>query len=297
MNPLLLTLLISVCILSGLLILKLYDIQKSIRKIRKEFSEKLSANTNTQITVDSSSRMLKELARDLNRQLQILRKMQIRYQQGDRELKDAITGISHDLRTPLTAVCGYLSLLEKEDMSSSARHHIAIIENRISVLKTLTEELFRSSILLSSSKYESRESVCLNSVLEETAAGYYAALNKQGIIPSFSLPDQKIIRCLNREALSRILDNLMSNALKYSKGDLSISMDIDGNICFSNTAKNFNEILAGQLFNRFFTVESGQNSTGLGLSIAKILTEQMGGTICASYKDEKLTITLLFPPG
>ena len=295
MNPLLLTLFICICILTALLILKLLDMRRSIRRIRREFSEKLSADTNTQITIASSSPVIKELARDLNRQLKILRKMQIRYQQGDRELKDAVTGISHDLRTPLTAVCGYLSLLEKEDMTPAVRHYLSSIENRIHVLKTLTEELFRYSFLLSSGKYETREPVCLNSSLEEAAAGYYAALTKRGITPCISIPRQKIVRFLNREALSRILGNLMSNALKYSEGDLSISLNEDGIISFSNTAGNFNEVLAGQLFHRFFTVETGQNSTGLGLSIAKMLTEQMGGEISAFWKDKKLHITLSFP--
>ena len=297
MLTLLSALLICACVLSGLLILKLWEMRRSIRGIRKAFGEKLAEDTNTQILTGSSCPELKKLARDLNRQLKILRSMQIRYQQGDRELKEAITGISHDLRTPLTAVCGYLSLLEKEKLPSKARQHLSIIENRIEVLKKLTEELFRYSFLLSSSQYESREPVCLNSSLAEAAAGYYAALVKQGITPCILIPQQKITRMLNREALSRILGNLMSNALKYSEGDLFLSMDEQGVIRISNTASHFNEVLAGQLFHRFFTVETGQNSTGLGLSIAKMLTEQMGGTIDASWEKGKLTITLSFPVG
>ena len=110
------------------------------------------------------------------------------------------------------------------------------------------------------------------------------------------MPDEKIVRCLDREALSRVFGNILGNALKYSDGDLVVKMSPDGSVEFSNTAENLNGVDVGKLFDRFFSVEAARNSTGLGLAIAKELTERMGGAIEAAYEAGRLTVTVTFPP-
>ena len=110
------------------------------------------------------------------------------------------------------------------------------------------------------------------------------------------MPEQKIVRMLNRNALSRIFGNIISNAVKYSDGDLVITLDKDGVITFANHTSALDEIRVGRLFDRFYTVESASaDSTGLGLSIAKVLTEQMGGEISAEYEDGMIRVKLSFP--
>ncbi len=104
-----------------------------------------------------------------------------------------------------------------------------------------------------------------------------------------------MVRNLNRAALSRILGNLLTNALKYSGGDLDVTLDGDGTITLSNAAPGLDEVQVGRLFDRFYTVETGRHSTGLGLSIARALTERMGGTIAARYEDGRLRVELRFP--
>lgn len=102
---------------------------------------------------------------------------------GDRELKEAVTNISHDLRTPLTAICGYLDLLEREDKSEAATRYLSLIENRVQALKQLTEELFRYSVILSTANDMNLEAVNINGVLEESVAAFYVALTERGITP------------------------------------------------------------------------------------------------------------------
>lgn len=94
--------------------------------------------------------------------------------------------------------------------------------------------------------------------------------------------------------MNRIFSNILSNALKYSDGDLRVTMDESGVITFSNSANSLDPVTVGRLFDRFYTVETAHNSTGLGLSIAKLLTERMGGTIRANYQDGNLNITVSF---
>ena len=84
--------------------------------------------------------------------------------------------------------------------------------------------------------------------------------------------------------------------MKYSAGDLTVTLEETGPLLF-NLAPGLDQVAAGQLFDRFYTVEAARNSTGLGLSIAKLLTERMGGTIAATYGNGRLTVTLSFPAG
>ena len=109
------------------------------------------------------------------------------------------------------------------------------------------------------------------------------------------LPDTPVVRPLNREAVSRILSNVLSNAARYSPGDLRIVLEENGTLTFSNAAPSLTPVLAERLFDRYFTVESGGQGTGLGLSIARRLTEQMGGTAAAGWQGGILTVRLYFP--
>lgn len=273
---------------------KLYLMRKSAREIEMGLAERLVTETNTLIDLSCRDHHMRSLAAAINTQLRELRRERRRFQQGDLELKEAVTNLSHDLRTPLTAICGYLDLLEREEVSDTARRYLSLIDNRAEVMKQLTEELFSYSIITSTEEGP-YERLSLNSVLEESLASHYGALTARGIVPEVVMPEQAVERCLNRSALRRVFGNLISNALKYSDGDLAVTLKLDGTISFSNTAKNLNPVMVGRLFDRFYTVETGRNATGLGLSIARHLTEQMGGTITAEYRDGKLYLLLKFP--
>lgn len=123
---------------------------------------------------------------------------------------------------------------------------------------------------------------------------FYAAIREASTHPKISLPDNPTWRQLYPSALSRILSNIIGNALKYSDGDLRVFMDVDGCIVFENAAREFNAVTVGRLFDRCYTVEAGRNSSGLGLSIAKDLAERTGERIDASYSDETLQARIVF---
>lgn len=273
---------------------KVYFLRKSANEISEAFRDRLTADTNTLIDISSRDRCMRKLATDINIQLRLLRSQRNLYLSGDRELKDAVTNISHDLRTPLTAICGYLELLKKEDQSDAVRRYLTIITERTEAMKALTEELFRYSVIASTSDSMELVPVNINHVLEESIAANYAALSNAGITPEIIIPKEAVHRSLNRAALIRIFNNLITNAVRYSDGDLTIELREDARISFSNTAAELDEIQVGKLFDRFYTVESARQSTGLGLSIAKILTEQMGGEISANYAGNRLSILLTF---
>lgn len=284
-------------ILSFALLLRLHALRQAADEIRETIGEILSKDTNILLSVSTLDKKMRSLAAALNHELRALRKERRRLQNGDRELKEAITNIAHDLRTPLTAISGYLDLLEESRAAENPEtsRYLAIIRERTEALKTLTEELFRYSVITLSSEKLQIESVSLNRALEESLAGYYAALTGAGITPNISLPEETVTRSLDPRALRRIFGNILNNAVKYSEGDLAVALKSTGEITFRNRAPSLNAVQAEKLFDRFYTVETGRNATGLGLSIAKILTEEMGGKISAAYDNDSLTLSLCFP--
>lgn len=277
-----------------ILILKIILMQKDAKEISEQFEEILKTDTNKLITVSSSDKKMKKLADNINKQLKILRREYLRCKHGDIELKTAITNISHDLRTPLTSICGYLELLEDKAEIEKTDEYIAIMKERAELMKRLTEELFRYSVILSNDAELKTEEVLINKVLEDSIMGYYAQLSERGIVPEIGITEKKISADLNKEYLTRIIGNLLNNAVKYSDGDLKITLSDSGEMVFSNHAAELSAVEAERLFDRFYTVKTARNSTGLGLSIARTLAEQMGGELSAEYKDEILYISLKF---
>lgn len=278
----------------GVLVVKIYLLQKAAREIKEAFADRLITDTNILIDISSHDRYMRELANTINIQLRKLRADRHRFQQGDMELKNAVSNMSHDLRTPLTAICGYLDLLEQEEKSTTVERYIEVIRNRTEILKQLTEELFRYSVIITTEDDMIREVVEINRVLEESIAAFYVALNERRIIPNIKMPESKVICYLDGSALARVFSNLLNNAIKYSDGDLDIILSETGEVIFANTASGLNEVQVGKLFDRFYTVEAARKSTGLGLAIAKTLVEQMNGTISAKYENHRLSICILF---
>lgn len=275
------------------LLIKIGLLYKSANEIESAFADKLSSDTNTLIDISSRDKHMRKLAEAVNVQLRKLRTERQRFQQGDAELKEAVTNIAHDLRTPLTAISGYLQILEREDKSETVKQYLDMIANRTQALKRLMEELFQYS-LVTSERTMKVEPVSLGDVLEESLVAAYPILAQKGINPEINITEQRVERLLDRSALSRIFENIIFNAVKYSDGDFIVNMSAEGTIEFSNTASKLNSVTTGRLFDRYYTLETGRSSTGLGLSVAKLLSERMGGSISADYRQGRLYIILRF---
>lgn len=277
-----------------ILSLKIHLMRRSAREIGQEFCDRLETETNTLIDIASRDRCMRRLAESINESLRALRSERHRFQQGDRELKEAVTNISHDLRTPMTAICGYLDLLETEETSEEVSRYLAVIRERSEVLKQMMDELFCYAVVTTPSYGMQYEEVVLNHALEECLSDFYAQIRDHSIVPDVRMPEQKVIRQLDRKAVSRIFENIISNAIKYSDGDLAVTLTEEGETVFANHATGLDEVQVGRLFDRFYTVRDASHSTGLGLSIAKALTEQMGGSIGAEYRSGQIQIKIKF---
>ena len=209
------------------LILKLCLIKHSIKEIENSFTYILKADTNNMITILSSDKDIKNLTININNNLTDLRKQTLQYKSGNQELKNIITNISHDLRTPLTAIKGYIDLIQQENLSNKQKQYLKIVEKKSDELTELTKQLFEFSKLMDIDIELKKERCCINEILEETLASYYNIFKEKNIIPKVSISDNKIYKTINRISIIRVFENILSNVLKYSNGDFKVNLNFD----------------------------------------------------------------------
>ena len=283
---------IILCMVLLFLIIKLYFIKKSIKEIRVSINKIIKADTNQLLTISSSDKEIKKLANDLNKELQDLRKEKLQYQNGNQELKRIITNISHDMRTPLTAISGYIDLMKEN--KEKQKEYMKIIEKKTEELTLLTDQLFDFSKTMDIGVEIQREECCINEILEETLANMYNFFKEKQIEPKIEIYTQKIYKNLDKYSIIRVFENILSNVCKYSNGDFKVTLNEKGIITFSNKATSLDATTVQKIFDRYFTVENAKKSTGLGLSISKQLVELNGGEILAKYVNKHLIIQIEF---
>ena len=166
--------------------------KKTIREINDSLKYILKSDTNNLISITSEDRDIKNLAISLNKELKNLRTKQLQYENGNQNLKRMITDISHDLRTPLTAISGYSELLE-EYSNEKQREYIKIINQKVKELSQLTEQLKDLSVGIELDKKLKKETCCINDILEETIVSYYNLFKDKNINPTISICEKKNI--------------------------------------------------------------------------------------------------------
>ena len=273
-------------------ILKVLIMKQEIKNIGSCLTDIINTDTNNLITINTNDKKLKELANLLNDSLKNLRKLELEYKNGNKELKTSITNISHDLRTPLTAIRGYLDLMDNDNLSEKQIKYLKIIDSKVKDLTFLTEQLFDFSKTLDIHTEMKQESIVINDILEDSVASFYSLFKEHNITPNIDICREKVIRVLNENILKRIFENIISNAIKYSKKDFNIKLYNNGIIEFSNQTDGLDQVSLEQLFDRYYTVKSAKKSNGIGLSIAKQLVDLSGGKIEAKYKNNILKIKI-----
>ena len=292
MNISLLLLSIILLFISMFLIIKLCIIKHSMKEIEKAFTYILKSDTNNIITISSSDKDIKNFAININNNLLDLRKQTIQFKSGNQELKKIIANISHDLRTPLTSIKGYIDLVSKENLSNKQKQYLKIIERKSNEMTELTNQLFEFSKLMDVDI--EKEECCINEILEETLVTYYNIFKERDIVPQVFISNKKIYKLLNKISIIRIFENILSNVSKYSTGDFKVTMNDNGTIIFSNKANLLDTTTVQKIFECYFSVENAKESSGIGLSIAKKLTELNGGIIKATYNNGYLFIEINF---
>lgn len=292
MNSILSIMVVILFLICVVLIAKIYFMKKSVKEIELSLKDILKSNTNNLLTISSSDKDVKKLTNVLNIELKELRKQRLQYETGNQEIKSSITNISHDIRTPLTAISGYIDLIKESKKNEKKEEYLKIVENKTNDLILLTEQLFDFSKTMDIGTKVEKQKCLVNEILEETLANYYIIFKENNIVPQIEITKNRIYKIVDRNTIIRVFENILSNVTKYSNGDFRVSLDDDGKITFSNKATSLDATTVEKIFNRYYTVENAKKSTGIGLSIAKQLVELNGGTINAKYIKSYLIIEI-----
>ena len=291
--------LISICIVLAItvivLLIKVVLLERAFKEIGDQVKDHMDGTNSSIFQLSTSNKDARKLANDLNGALQELHAERVFLKDGDKRMKENVTAISHDLRTPLTAINSYVDLLGNETDESKRKEYLERIKDRTSELKDMTGELFKYSVS-SDTQYDSQlsnEDIDLKSIIESSLISFYKEFTSKGIDPQTEFPSEKVIINSNRKTLMRIFDNVFSNVAKYATS-LSVELSDDCVVTVSNDAPDLTPVQVSKLFDKYYTVTDGTNSTGLGLSIAKDLVGRMGGSISAGLSDGLLTITIKF---
>ena len=299
-----LKILIVICIILAIAltaaVIKIVLLRRGFDELTDNIEDQVKGNTQIPVTLTTSDPHARRAAETINRELTNLQKERNEYLDGNRKVAEAVTGISHDIRTPLTAINSYLDLMADETDEKLKAQYLERIKSRTLSLSDLADELFKYSTSTDPSRYPvqsgemSPETVNICRVLEECLLSFYAAFKNKGIEPKIELPELPVNVSCDRKSANRIFENIISNALKYADDSLDISLDESGCVVFSNPAPELTPVSAAKLFDRYYTVHEGSASTGLGFSIAKELITQNGGTIESDLKDGVLSVIVRF---
>ncbi|TBX17103.1 two-component sensor histidine kinase [Clostridium perfringens] len=243
---------------------------------------------------------IENLIVEINTLIDDKRKMENIYKEKDMELREAIANMSHDLRTPLTSIMGYVYLLNDDKLNKEERkEYLRIIEKRSLVLNDLITNFYGLS-RIQADQYEIKlEPVNLELVLGKIIAAFYETLDYKFGEPEINIEEGLGPVLGDKQALNRIFTNLIENIIKHGEGEVKISLKKKNKYIvmeFSNKAEELESKDVNRIFEKFFTkdrMRTGQN-TGLGLAIVKLLVEKQGQKIEAKKVGNRLVINIIW---
>ena len=272
-----------------ILVFSLLMVIKTIRSINRQIKEK------RRIRVPLANKDLEELAYQINQKDALHQKLEIQIKQEEEQLKQSISNISHDLRTPLTSMQGYLTLLKESENTEEREQYIKIIKAKTDYLTSLVQEFYDLSVLENDSTDIILEKIDINRIVTDCLLEKYHELDK--IQPVIHIEKTPVWISGNELICKRIIENLIINAIRYSNGFIEISVDSKGIFTVKNSTHSLKNTDIDQLFNKFYTADQSRTngSSGLGLYIVKKLLERIDGTIeKTEYDNSVLMISIRF---
>lgn len=219
---------------------------------------------------------------------------------------DLITNVSHDIRTPLTSIIGYLGLLKSSELNEDQAKYIKIAYDKALQMKALAEDLFEYTTLRSSTNNKLvLAPLHVNSMLEQVAAGFELEAEKKNITFNVVTRPRDLVIDADAKMIVRMLNNLISNALKYGHGATEINLIANKvnnefvELRVENNGEQIPKKSLQKIFDRFYRVESSRNlktgGTGLGLAITKSIVDLHGGTIKCQSTAELTSFIIQLP--
>lgn len=277
-------------------LIRLIQERKQIREITSQLKDYNKQATEMKVNISLSNKHLEALAAEINQTIAGRVEANANTHRVERELKQAIAGMSHDLRTPLTSIIGYMQLMNNQELDESQKdEYLEIAQKRAIRLQKLLNDFFALSIVDSEDYPINLEAANINALVKETLLSYYDQFEAMSLQPTVKLTNEELVVLIDEHACKRILENLLSNATQHSAGNIRVSLEQQGNeavLIIKNRVNHAKQIREDKLFERFYTTDqTRQSSRGLGLTIVQSLMNRQDGEITAEVQGEDFIIT------
>ncbi len=276
-------------LLNIILAISLFSWKRQIREIIKQISE------GKKLRISLSDKQIEQLAGIINEKNDLEQKIKIQMMQEKEQLKHSIANISHDLRTPLTSIQGYLTLLKDCEDKEEQEHYFSVIQAKTDYLTELLQIFYDLSLIESDDYILEIEKLDVNKIVTDCLIDKYNELKE--LSPIIKIENAPVWIIGNAVACKRIIDNLITNAIRYANNFIEIVLDADGVFTVKNTTSELKNIDVTMLFQKFYTVDTSRSNgnTGLGLYIVKELLNKIEGGIKEIYYNNNiLTISVYF---
>lgn len=285
---------IAAVLLMLIFLLRLMWIKKEMRRLSIQVERFHQGVSGKKVDIALLDKDVEDLAGNINQLIDLAVQSNRERIRSDREWRQAIANMSHDLRTPLTAIIGYIKLLDAGDVSAEKRNeYISIIQATSQRLHALLHDFFELSLVQSTDYQLELEPMQLNSLLWEVLTGFYDQFNERQLEPDLQITNEPIVAHVDPSAVKRVFENLIGNVIQHATGKAAISLQKEDEsivLIVRNEANNLNEEDLDSLFDRFYTADRSRSRrrTGLGLSIAYSLMMKMNGRLTAELHDGNL---------
>lgn len=296
----LIVIIIFLTIITGIFATLYFFIREEIKSVKNQLNSINNIKTNSKVLLRTGRSEIEKLILEINKTIELKQEIESNYKKMDLEIKQSISNISHDLRTPLTSIMGYLQLMEDTNISESERkEYMNIVKERTKALQMLITSFYDLSRLEGKEYKFQFELINLSNLLCDSMASFYNDFINKGIEPSIDIEEDVPMILGDENGVKRVLFNLIQNILKHGNGPVEISLKKENNnitTTFTNEAKDLSEEDSKLLFQRFFTTDRTRSgkSTGIGLAVTKELVNQMGHDIHSELKDGRLSIIIIW---
>ncbi|MBP3809465.1 MAG: HAMP domain-containing histidine kinase [Clostridiales bacterium] len=289
-------LLSAVAVAMALILISLLSQMKSIRSQVHFISRN---DTNKRISFYGKSRSFRRLAKDINEIIDSYDERHDKILREDKEIKDTLTNMSHDIRTPLTSLKGYFELLDQTDDPEERKKYTNIIYGRIESLSEILETMFLYTKVSNVNFKISIDPIECSKIILETMFEYYDDFQEKGYDVDIDV-DEGIRILGNEQSLKRIMQNLIRNSLVHGGGDVKLSVKPEEGkkvkIILDNLLEEGQNPDPNRVFDRYYKGDASRHtgSSGVGLSVVKKLVESMNGDITAFVGDGRFRIEMTF---
>jgi len=290
--------LITILTLALITVLLMYlSVKRQLKSIDKQLQEKTPRRRS--VSVELFNRDIKSLTLTINQVIEDYNQLNLNMEKSNQYLKESIADISHDMRTPLTSIIGYLQLLKRSKLEPEQQHNLEIALEKSEYLRKLLSDFYELSALSVNSTEKPLGKVDLAGIVSEIILENVNEFSEKNITPVFKQSDIPVFITGAEKELQRALKNLVSNCLKYSSGDVIFTIRESDTVTLTieNPAANLKDIDVNRLFDRFYKggdTARNEVGTGLGLAIARMIIENMGGRIIADVTDDIFSVELKF---